>query len=80
MKLLANSTYGYQFMDRSRHTLTIYTNDEKTHAADSIKLFKNLNPENNALYEMELAKAEIEHEEPILVGSFLRQYSKPRRL
>ena len=29
MKLLANSSYGYQIMDRSRHTLTKYLNDEK---------------------------------------------------
>ena len=31
MKLLANSTYGYQIMDRSRHTVTTYLSDEKTH-------------------------------------------------
>ena len=28
MKLLANSSYGYQIMDRSRHTLTKYLNEE----------------------------------------------------
>ena len=27
MKLLANSSYGYQIMDRSRHTVTKYLND-----------------------------------------------------
>ena len=31
MKLLANSSYGYQIMYRSRHTVTKYLNDEKTH-------------------------------------------------
>ena len=30
MKLLANNSYGYQDMDRSRHSITNYTNDEKT--------------------------------------------------
>ena len=30
MKFLANSSYGYQIMDRSRHTLAKYLNDEKT--------------------------------------------------
>ena len=30
MKLLANSSYGYQTMDRSRHTITKYLKDEKT--------------------------------------------------
>ena len=33
MKLLANNSYGYQIMDRSRHTVTKYLNDEKTHSA-----------------------------------------------
>ena len=27
MKLLGNSSYGYQIMDRSRHTITKYLND-----------------------------------------------------
>ena len=40
MKLLANSSYGYQIMDRSRHTVTKYLNDEKTHSANNNKLFK----------------------------------------
>ena len=33
MKLLANSSYGYQIIDRSRHTVTRYLTDEKAHAA-----------------------------------------------
>ena len=31
---------------------------------------------NNSLYEVELAKEEIEHKEPIIVGSFILQYAK----
>ena len=41
-KLLANSSYGYQIMDRSRHTVTKYLTDEKTHAAILSKMFKKL--------------------------------------
>ena len=37
MKLLANNSYGYQIMDRSRHTVTKYLTDEKTHAANNSK-------------------------------------------
>ena len=33
MKLLASSSCGYQIMDCSRHTVTKYLNDEKTHCA-----------------------------------------------
>ena len=49
MKLLANSSYGYQIMDRSRHTVTKYFNDKKTHAAIVSKLFKKLDQLNNSL-------------------------------
>ena len=49
MKLLANSSYGYQIMDRSRHTVTKYLSDKKTHAAINSKLFKKLDHVNNSL-------------------------------
>ena len=44
MKLLANSSYGYQIMDRSRHTMTKYLSNEKTHSAINSKIFKRPNP------------------------------------
>ena len=43
MKLLGNSSYGYQITDRSRHTITKYLNDEKTSKAVFEPLFKRLN-------------------------------------
>ena len=42
MKLLANSSYGYKIMKRSRHTVTKYLSDEKTLAAINSKLFRKL--------------------------------------
>ena len=80
MKLLANSSYGYQIMDRSRHTVTKYLSDEKTHGAINTKLFKRLDHINDQLYEVKLAKAEIEHRELIIVGLFILQYAKLRML
>ena len=80
MKLLANSSYGYQIMDRSRHTVTKYLNDEKTHSAINSKMFKRLNHITDQLYEVELIKSEIEHREPIIVGFFILQYAKQRML
>ena len=41
MKLLANSSYSYQIMDRSRHAVMKYLSDEQIHAAINSKLFKN---------------------------------------
>ena len=80
MKLLANSSYGNQIMNQSRHTVTKYLSDEKTHAAINIKLFKQLDHVNNSLYEIELAKAQIEHKEPIIFGFFILKYAKLRKL
>ena len=79
-KLLANSSYGYQILDRSRRTVSKYLSDEKTHAAVISKLFKNLDHVNNSLYEIELAKAQIWHKEPTIVGFFILQYANLRML
>ena len=80
MKLLGNSSYGYQIMDWSQLTVTKCLTDEKTHAAITSKLFKKLDHVNNSLYEIELAIAQIEHKEPIIVGFFILQYAKLRML
>ena len=80
MKLLGNSSYGYQIMDRSRHTETKYLNDEKTHKAINGKLFKRLNSVSKELHEVELVKSKTEHREPIIVGFFILQYAKLRML
>ena len=56
MKLLGNSSYGYQIMDRSRHTITKYLNDEKTHKAINEPLFKRLNT-----VEKKTVSSEINH-------------------
>ena len=80
LKLLGKSTYGYQIMDRSRHTITKYMNDEKTHKAFNESLFKRLNTVQKDLYKIELLKSTIEHKEPIIVGFFFLQYAKLRML
>ena len=80
MKVLANSSYGFQFTDRSRHTVTKFLSHEKTHGAINTKFFKRLDHFNDQLFEIELAKAEIEHRKPIVVGFFILQYAKLRTL
>ena len=49
MKLLSNSSYGYQIMDRSRQSVTKYLSREKTHAANNSKLLKKLDHVKNSL-------------------------------
>ena len=78
MKLLANSSYGYQFLDRSCTSITRYMNDDKTHAAINNEMFQRLGYINDQLFENELAECEIEHIEPLNVGFFILQYGKSR--
>ena len=80
LNFLADSSYGYQFMDRSRHTVTKYLNDEKTQGVINTKLFKRLDHINDQFFEVEVAKAEIELKESIIVGFFILQYAKLRML
>ena len=80
MKLLANSSYGYQIMDRSRHTATKYLTDEKTHSAINSKVFKRLNHITDQLYEVELVKSENEHRETTIMAFFILRYAKLRML
>ena len=80
MKLLANSSYGCQIMHRSRHTVTKYLSDERTHGAINTKFFKRLDHINDQFNEVELAKAENEPREPIIVGFFILQYARLRTL
>ena len=80
MKLLVNSSYGYQIMDRNRQTVTKYLTDKKTDAAITSKLFKKLDHVNKSWYEVELAKAHTEHKELIFVGFFILHYAKLRML
>ena len=80
MKLPANSSYGYQFSIHSRHLVTRYMNDEKTHAAINNKLFKRLGHINDQLYDVELAMSGIQYQEPICVGFSILQYAKLRTL
>ena len=67
-------------MARSRHNVTKYLSDNKTYAASNSKLFKKPDHVNNSLYEVELAKAQIEHKEPIIVRFFILQYANLRTL
>ena len=76
----ANSSYGYQFIDCSHHSITFCMNDEKTRASINNKMFRRLGYIHDLLYKVELANSAIEHKEPIIVGFFFLQYAKLRTL
>ena len=67
-------------MDRSRHTVTKYLSDGKTHATIKGKIFEKLDHVNKALYEIELAKAQVENKEPTIVGFYIFQNAKLQML
>ena len=66
-------------MDRSRHSITQYTDDGKTRTATN-KKFKRLGLINYPILDVELTKHEIEHEELTVVGFFILQYANLRIL
>ena len=65
-ELLANNSYGYHIIDRSRHTVTIYLTDESTHSAITSKMFKHVVKKDDQLYEVRLVNSEKDHKEPII--------------
>ena len=79
-KRLANTSFGVQIMDRSRHAVTKYSCDEKMYGPINNKIFKQLNNIDEKLYEVDLVKTEIESREPIIVGFFTLKYAKLRLL
>ena len=70
IKLLAISFCSYQSLDRFRHTVIKYLNDENTYAANISNFFKQLNHAKRSFIEVDLTKTDIEHKEPIIVGFF----------
>ena len=51
MKLLENSSYGYQLMDRSKHTMKKYLGDKKTIQLSKTNFFRRLNIVAKDLYQ-----------------------------
>ena len=80
MKLLGNSAYGVQIMDRSKHSSTKYANDSTVDNLLNNRLFKEANTVAGGVYEVTMAKAQITHKEPIVLGFFILQYAKLRML
>ena len=80
MKLLSKSSHGYQIMDPSRHTVTKFLSDDKTHCDLNSMVSKKLDHVSHQMYEVELAKAEVEHKDPDVVGFFILQYANLRML
>ena len=67
MRQIAKNSYGFETVSRNQHTVTKHRSEEKTPDTINSKLFTKLNHVNNAIYEVVLAKAQIEHKEPIFV-------------
>ena len=57
MKLIGNSSYGYQFMDRSKHSKTQYVVGAEVDKLVNERNFKNLNVLPSYIYEVEMVKS-----------------------
>ena len=62
-------------MDCSLHTVTKYLSDEKTHSAIESIVQKATSCEHFIVWSW-IAKAQIKHKEPIIIGFFILQYAK----
>ena len=80
MKLIGNSSYGYQIMNRSKQTNTRYVNEDMVNVLINKKHFKDYNQLNESTFEVQSTKSKIVHKEPIVVGFFILQYAKLRML
>ena len=80
MKLLANSSYGYQIMNREKHRSTHYANDSNVDAYINKKTFYSYSTVADDVYEVTNYKGKVDHKEPIAVGFFILQYAKLRML
>ena len=80
MKLIGNSAYGYQLMDRTRHTNTKYVDNSKIDRTINSKHYRSLNEICPDSYEVTSSRPIVEHREPIVLGFFVLQYSKMRML
>ena len=69
MKLIGNSSYGYQLMDLSKHSKTQYVVGAEVHKLVNERNFNNLNVLPSSIYEVEMVKSEVNHKEPIIVES-----------
>ena len=78
MKLLGNSSYGYQTMTRFKYIMTKYLGAGKTQKTTSNRLFKGLNFVAEVLFEVEHVKSVKEHREAIIVGFFKLQCAQMR--
>ena len=75
-KLVDNSAYGNQIMDRSKHTRTKYVVGSYVNTLVNDKMLRKFNDLPNELYEFELGKSKVEHKELIIVGVFILRYAK----
>ena len=76
MKLIGNSSYGYQIMDRSKHSKTQYVVGAEVDKLLNERNFKNLNVLPSAFYEVDMVKSEVNHKEPIINGFFILQFAE----
>jgi hypothetical protein len=80
MKLISNSSYGYQIMDRCRHSETRYVKEDTACKLINKKQFKDYTQIDEDLFEITSAKSKTIHKEPIVVGFFILQFAKLRML
>ena len=80
MKLMGNSSYGKTITNKNKHRNVKVVDAVKGSGLVNEVLFRDLNPISENCYEVDLAKAKINHDLPIQIGFFMYQHAKLRML
>ena len=79
-KLIGNSAYGIQLINKSKFQNTLFVDERKVDQKINSPKFRSYDIVDEKIYEINMAKRKIVHDEPILVGFTVLNNGKQRML
>ena len=79
-KLIGNSAYGIQLINKSKFQNTLFVDERKFDQKINSPKFRSYDIVDEKIYEINMAKRKIVHDEPILVGFTVLNNGKQRML
>ena len=79
-KLIENSAYGIQLIDKSKFQITHFVDERKVDQKFNSPKFRTYDIVDEKIYKINIAKRKIVHDEPILVGFTVLNNRKQRML
>ena len=79
-KLIGNSAYGIQLINKAKFENTLFVDEKKVDKKINSPMFRSYDVVDDKVYEINMAKRKIVHDEPILVGFTVLNNGKQRML